>query len=35
VKTALKTVTIEFDVWQGLRVIKVPFKVSAGIGLVE
>jgi hypothetical protein len=35
VKTALKTVTIEFDVWQGLRVIKVPFKVSAGVGLVE
>ncbi len=35
VKTELKAVTLEFNVWQGLRVIKVPFKVSAGIGLVE
>ena len=35
VKTELKTVTLEFDIWQGLRVIKVPFKVSAGVGLVE
>lgn len=35
VKTALKTVTIEFEVWQGLRQVKVPFKVRAGISLVE
>lgn len=33
VKTAVKTLTIEFDVWQGRRVIKVPFKVQAGLGL--
>jgi hypothetical protein len=33
VKTALKTLTIEFEAWQGLRTIKVPFKVKAGIGL--
>jgi hypothetical protein len=33
VKTALKTLTIEFEAWQGLRAIKVPFKVKAGIGL--
>ncbi len=35
VKTELKTVTLEFEIWQGLRLIKVPFKVSAGIGIVE
>lgn len=33
VKTAAKTLTLEFEAWQGLRTIKVPFKVKAGIGL--
>ena len=33
VKTAAKVVTIEFESWQGLRTIKVPFKVRAGLGL--
>jgi len=33
VKTALKTLTIEFEAWQGTRAIKVPFKVKAGLGL--
>jgi len=33
VKTALKVITLEFEVWQGLRTIKAPFKVKAGIGL--
>jgi hypothetical protein len=33
VKTALRTVTLEFDIWQGRRAIKVPFKVQAGVGL--
>lgn len=33
VTTTSKTVTVEFDVWQGRRVIKVPFKVQAGVGL--
>jgi hypothetical protein len=33
VKTAAKTLTLEFDAWQGLRTIKVPFKVKAGLGL--
>jgi len=33
VKSKLKTLTIEFDVWQGRRTIKVPFKVQAGVGL--
>ena len=33
VKTAAKTLTIEFEAWQGLRTIKVPFKVKAGLGL--
>ncbi len=33
VKTALKTLTLEFDMWQGMRTIKVPFKVQAGVGL--
>jgi hypothetical protein len=35
VKTALKTVTVEFETWQGLQTIKVPFKVKAGVGLVQ
>jgi hypothetical protein len=33
VKTSGKTLTIEFEAWQGLRTIKVPFKVRAGLGL--
>ena len=33
VKGAVKTITMEFDVWQGRRAIKVPFKVQAGLGL--
>ncbi len=33
VKTAAKTVTLEFEAWQGLKTIKVPFKVRAGLGL--
>ena len=33
VKTAAKTLTLEFELWQGLRTVKVPFKVRAGLGL--
>jgi hypothetical protein len=33
VKTAAKVVTLEFEMWQGLKTIKVPFKVRAGLGL--
>ena len=33
VKSKLKALSIEFDVWQGRRTIKVPFKVQAGVGL--
>ena len=33
VKTAAKTLTLEFEAWQGLRTIKVPFKVRAGLGI--
>jgi hypothetical protein len=33
VKTPLKAITLEFDVWQGLRTVKVPFKVKAGLGI--
>jgi hypothetical protein len=33
VKTTAKTLTIEFDAWQGLRTIKVPFKVRAGLAV--
>ncbi len=33
VKTAARTLTLEFEAWQGLRKIKVPFKVKAGLGL--
>ena len=33
VKTTAKVVTLEFDMWQGLRTTKVPFKVKAGMGL--
>ena len=33
VKTPLKTFTLEFEAWQGLKTIKVPFNVKAGLGL--
>lgn len=33
VKTKARAVTVEFDAWQGLRTIKVPFKVRAGLGI--
>jgi hypothetical protein len=33
VKTAAATITLEFEAWQGLRTIKVPFKVTTGIGI--
>jgi hypothetical protein len=33
VKTAAKTLTLEFEAWQGLKTIKVPFKVRATLGL--
>jgi hypothetical protein len=33
VKTKEKTVTVSCDVWQALKTEKVPFKVSAGLGL--
>lgn len=33
VKTAAKVVTLEFEMWQGLKTIKVPFKLKAGLGL--
>ncbi len=33
VKTAARTLTLEFEAWQGLRTLKVPFKVRAGLGL--
>jgi len=32
-KTKDKTFSIEFEVWQNLRVVKAPFKVDAGLGL--
>lgn len=32
-KTKDKTVTIEFELWQNPRVIKVPFNVQAGLGV--
>ena len=32
-KTKDKTVTIEFELWQNPRAIKVPFNVQAGLGL--
>jgi hypothetical protein len=31
VETTAKTVTLEFEAWQGLRVVKVPFRVKAGL----
>ena len=33
VKTKEKTLTLEFEAWEGLRTVKVPFKVKAGLGL--
>ena len=33
VKTTAKVLTLEFEQWQGLKTIKVPFKVKAGLGL--
>ena len=33
VTTTARTVTLEFELWQGLRTIKVPFAVKAGLGL--
>jgi hypothetical protein len=32
-KTKDKTVTIEFELWQNLRVVKVPFNVQVGLGV--
>ncbi len=33
IKTTAKTLNVEADVWQGLKVEQVPFKVTAGLGL--
>ena len=33
VKTAARTLTVEFEAWQGSRTVKVPFKVRAGLGV--
>ena len=33
VKTAANTLTLEFEMWPGLKTVKVPFKVKAGLGL--
>lgn len=33
VKTAARTIALEFDTWQEQRTVKVPFKVKAGLGL--
>jgi hypothetical protein len=33
VKTTAKALTLEFEMWQGLKTIKLPFKVKAGLGL--
>ena len=33
VKTAAKTITIEFEAWTGLKAVKVPFKVRAALGI--
>ena len=33
VKTTAKVLTLEFEQWQALKTIKVPFKVKAGLGL--
>ena len=34
IKTKEKAVTIEFEIWQNLRVVKAPFNVQAGLGIV-
>ena len=33
VKSTAKIMTLEFEAWQGLKTIKVPFKVRATLGL--
>lgn len=33
VKTTARTLTLEFEAWQGLRTVTVPFTVRAGLGL--
>jgi hypothetical protein len=33
VTTQARTITLEFETWQGLRTLKVPFNVQAGMGL--
>lgn len=33
VKTAAKTITLEFEGWTGLKTLKVPFKVRAALGI--
>jgi len=33
VKTTAKVLTLEFENWTGLKTVKVPFKVKAGLGL--
>jgi hypothetical protein len=33
VKTAARTLIVEFEAWQGTRTIKVPFKVKAALGI--
>jgi hypothetical protein len=33
VKTKDKVVAVEFDIWQNLRTVSVPFNVTAGLGL--
>ena len=33
VKTKDKVVSVEFDVWQNLRSVKVPFRIEAGLGV--
>jgi hypothetical protein len=33
VKTTAKTITLEFEVWQGQRTVKVPFSVKTGLSL--
>jgi hypothetical protein len=33
VKTTVRTITMEFEAWQNVRTVKVPFKVRAGLGL--
>lgn len=35
IKTLAKSVTVEFDQWQGLRDLEVPFKVNVSLGLAR